>query len=51
MKTMVSSIRLPVESWKKLRALFQHYGANNPTKTAWFIVWIDKQHAKIKGQK
>ena len=50
-KTTTGAIRLPHESWRKLRALFQHYGANNHVKTLWFQAWIDKQYDKVKKAK
>jgi hypothetical protein len=49
-KSTTGAIRLPPESWRKLRALFQHHGANNHVKTLWFQAWIDKQYNKIKGE-
>ena len=50
-KTTTGAIRLPHESWRKLRALFQYYGANNHVKTLWFQAWIDKQYAKALKNK
>lgn len=50
-KTVTNTIRLPTESWQKLRALFQYYGTNQHVKTLWFQAWIDKQYEKIKGGK
>lgn len=50
-KTVTNTIRLPPESWRKLRALFQHHGKNNHVKTLWFQAWIDKQYDKIKDKK
>ena len=50
-KSIIGAIRLPPESWRKLRALFQHYGANNHVKTLWFQALIDKHYSKIKDEK
>jgi len=39
-----------VESWKKLRALFQYHGANNYVKTLWLQRLIDEKYEAMKNK-
>jgi hypothetical protein len=50
-KSTTGAIRLPPESWRKLRALFQHHGANNHVKTLWFQAFIDKKYQQMIDKK
>ena len=50
-KTMSSSIRLPVETWQKFRALFQYHGANSHVKTGWLVTYIDKKYQQMEDKK